>query len=281
MLSEVSIPHFLFQKRWQAHVPRYKSQGATKTETGQPDRCEFFSISQDDLLGNAAPRAVPEPISASRSLLASYLQHGRFVLTHILRALATQLGLPEDTFVALHSPTRLSGSNVRLIRNAASTAPAEMRTSLLPHTDIGSVTLLANVLGGLQVLAPGAAPEDESAWGWVRPQPGCLIVNMGDAMVEWTGGVLRSAMHRVGPAPGGQRTAERISVAMLFRPDGEASMCRLTGGRIPSEEDDRKMGLDGVASGVVTAAEWERKKAVALQEGKDCARSRGGRELGL
>ena len=250
-----------------------------KTETGQPDRCEFFNISQDELLGNSAPRAVPETISSERALLKSYLQHGQFILTHILHALATQLHLSEDIFRTLQPPERSSGTVLRLIRYPASVKPEEMRTGLLPHTDFGTVTLLANVLGGLQVLVPGEKPAGDS-WQWIRPQPGCLIVNMGDAMVEWTGGVLRSNMHRVSYAPGEQRFAERISVAMLVRPFNEASMKRLVGGRIPSEDEDRLAGLDMPEPGEVaalTAYEWEAKKSMALKEGKDCAQSRGGR----
>lgn len=59
---------------------------------------------------------------------------------------------------------------------------------LLPHTDCGSVTLLANMTDDLQVLYPGFQPKDDNGWQWVRPWPGCLIVNMGDSMVQWTGG---------------------------------------------------------------------------------------------
>lgn len=252
-----------------------------KTETGAPDRCEFYNVSQDDLLGQSTPRTNPDPIAANSDLLRSYLEHGQFALTHILRALATQLGLGPETFRDLQAPTRASGTILRLIRYAPSLAPEDMRTGLLPHTDFGSVTLLANVLGGLQVLAPDSAPEDENAWQWVRPQPGCLIVNMGDAMVEWTGGVLRSNMHRVNFAPGEQRHVYRYACAMLVRPYKEATMGRLEGGRIPTVEDDQREGME-VADNTVsslTAHEWELKKAMILKEGRDCARSRGGREL--
>ena len=134
------------------------------------------------------------------------------------------------------------------------------------------------------MLAPGCdSPDDEDAWRWVRPRPGCLIVNMGDAMVEWTGGVLRSAMHRVSYSPGEQRFAERLSVALLVRPYKEARMQRLVGGRIPTEEDDRmeeKKGnyvRDGGGPRGLMAYEWEVKKAAALRDGKDCAKSRRGR----
>ncbi|OKL64267.1 hypothetical protein UA08_00933 [Talaromyces atroroseus] len=262
----------------------YKAEGIMKTETGAPDRCEFYSLLQDDILGNSTVSPAlptPEPINSRSELLRSYFEHGHYALKYICRALSTQLHLPPETFWDLQAPTRSSGTMLRLIRYAPSLSPSDMRTGLLSHTDFGSITLLANVTGGLQVLNPQFQPEDEAGWQWVRPRPGCLIVNMGDAMVQWTGGILRSNMHRVKYAPGEQRLVPRYSAAILTRPYKEAAMQRLAGGRIPTVEDDEREGLviqdEGISS--LTAWEWELKKAMALKEGKDCARSRGGREL--
>ena len=266
-------------------IPRYKAQGFTKTETGAPDRCEFFNIGQDDLFGKKSEEEVapmPQPVQAQRSLLESYFQHGHYAIAHIVRTLASELEIPSETFVNLQSPERPSGTIMRMIRACPSATPDELRTSLVPHTDFGTVTLLANCLGGLQVLTPGHEPEDAAGWRWVRPEPGCLIVNLGDAMVQWTGGALRSNMHRINHCPGEQRFAERFSAAMLVRPYKEASMRRLVGGRIPSEEDDRREGIEtaeGDDIGGLTAFEWETKKVAALRNGQDCAKSRGGRKL--
>lgn len=255
-----------------------------KTETGARDRCEFYSLLQDDILSNnttSQPFPNPAPVNTRSELLRSYFEHGHYALKHICRALSTQLHLPPETFWDLQAPPRPSSTILRLIRYAPSLTTADMRTGLLPHTDFGSITLLANVTGGLQVLNPKFPPEDENGWQWVRPRPGCLIVNMGDAMVQWTGGVLRSNMHRINYAPGEQRLVPRYSAAILTRPFKEAAMQRLSGGRIPSIEDDELEGLtthdDGIGS--LTAWEWELKKAMMLTAGKDCARSRGGREL--
>lgn len=74
---------------------------------------------------------------------------------------------------------------------------ADRRQSLLNHTDIGAITFLCSAVGGLQILTPGSDPADEAAWRYVRPEPNCAIINLGDALVEWSGGILRSNMHRV------------------------------------------------------------------------------------
>lgn len=50
---------------------------------------------------------------------------------------------------------------LRLILYAPRLTSGDMRTSLLPHTGYGSVTFLANVTGGLQVLNPNHRPIDE------------------------------------------------------------------------------------------------------------------------
>ncbi|KAE8409305.1 oxidoreductase [Aspergillus pseudonomiae] len=256
----------------------YKGLGVMKTESGAPDRCEFWTISQDDILGTTAPeQPMPSCLSTQRGLFKAYLFYGRSVIEHIFHALATQLRLPDDAFTQFHDPAQESGTILRLMRYAPGTQDEEdqMQTGLLAHTDFGSITLLVNVLGGLQVL------NRAGDWEWVRPEPGCLIVNMGDAMVEWTGGVLRSNMHRVLCAPGEQAGLDRVSFAMLVRPCKEARMERLVGGYIPSVESDGEEGVVavGTGGGGMTAWEWELKKAMALKEGKDCARSRGGRDL--
>jgi isopenicillin N synthase-like dioxygenase len=95
-------------------------------------------------------------------------------------------------------------------------------------------------------------------------------------MVEWSAGILRSNMHRVTFAPGEQAQVPRVSLAYLVRPRGDAPMKRLSGGEslIPGLEE-------GEEDTLITAKEWESKRAVVIRDGKDNARSRGGRELKL
>jgi isopenicillin N synthase-like dioxygenase len=129
-------------------------------------------------------------------------------------------------------------------------------------------------MGGLQLLKPDADPTLGSSWKWIKPQPGCAIVNLGDAMVEWSGGVLRSNMHRVTYAPGEQGDTTRYSLAYLVRPFGDAPMKRLSGGEslIPELEE-------GEEDSSMNAREWEAHRSVAIKAGRDNARSRGGKPL--
>ena len=188
-------------------------------------------------------------------LLKSFLTHGQDIIQTINTTLATQLGLASDTFTSRQSPSKSSGTVVRLIKAYASHKEGDLRTSMIHHTDFGTITLLANVVGGLQILAPGKEVSDEGAWLYVRPQPGCLIVNMGDAMVQWTGGLLRSNCHRINFAPGEQRLVDRYSLAILVRPERDVSMRRVVGDRGDDPDGD------------LTAWEWEVKKMMALRRG--------------
>lgn len=156
------------------------------------------------------------------------------------------------------------------------------------HSDFGSLTLLFNRLGGLQILLPGgmravggegdagvegAGPEDkegekakgaeEAQWVYVRPLPGHAIVNLGDAMVKFTNGLLRSCVHRVVSPPGEQAGETRYSVVYFMRAEDEVVLRRLEdglGGRgvIPR-------GAEGVDDGEeegVTSREWVLRRAL-------------------
>lgn len=218
-------------------------------------------------MGTSALQPLPPLIHSHLPLFTSFMKHGQCIAATVNTAIAAQLGLPPDTFASLQDPAKPSGTVVRFIKAPASPGEEDLRTSMMHHTDFGTITLLANVLGGLQILAPGRSPADESAWLWVRPRPGCLVVNLGDAMVQWTGGVLRSNVHRIRYAPGAQRFHDRYSLALLVRPERVASMKRLIGGE--GEDEGSKY----------TAWEWEVKKTMSYVRGDAVMQSKGGKRL--
>lgn len=133
---------------------------------------------------------------------------------------------------------------------------------MVGHTDNGSVTVLFNVVGGMQVL------DDTNGWRYVRPEPGHAIVNLGDSMVQWTGGVLRSNMHRVVPPAGAQSEYPRFSIAYVLKPPYACRMERLKGEGIPLGE--------GAEEEVGTYEEFHAKKSKGIREGKNLVSSRGG-----
>lgn len=243
---------------------RFKPRGLSRTETNEPDRFEWFNLGQDGLLGTSPLQPLPELVHEHLPVFTSFLNHGQIIASMINSALAKQLGIPPESFTSRQSPGEASGTAIRLVKAFAFPEHEDLRTSMVHHTDFGTITLLANVLGGLQILAPGKVATDNDAWLYVRPQPGCLIVNLGDAMVQWTGGLLRSGVHRVNFAPGQQRFSDRYSLGILIRPEREASMRKFIGEGEDDEADE------------VTAWEWEVNKMMTLKGGNFEMESKGG-----
>lgn len=242
----------------------YKPIGGTKIEDGRPDRCEIYALPMDDLLALTPPNRHPAAFEQDRPLLTSCAKHMHNIASTILTHLSTHLALPPQTLASMHALTQRSPSNLRFLHMPPQHASAA-QTSLVGHTDNGSVTVLFNIVGGLQVL------DDTDTWRYVRPEPGHAIINLGDSMVQWTGGVLRSNMHRVVPAPGAQSECPRFSVAYALKPPYACRMERLKGEGIPrGEEGEEEM--------VGTYEEFHAKKSEGIREGKNLVSSRGGKK---
>jgi isopenicillin N synthase-like dioxygenase len=163
------------------------------------------------------PLSNPPCIEAHRTDIKAYMEQAHSIASVICSHLDKQLRLAPGTLISLQPMDRPSGTNLRMLHYPPQPID-DQRTSFVGHTDIGTLTILFNITGGLQLLAPGADPQDESSWVYVQPVPGCAVVNLGDAMVEWSAGILRSNMHRVTFAPGEQSTVSRYSLAYLVRP---------------------------------------------------------------
>ena len=247
----------------------FKQAGRNKVESGAPDRYEAWTLSQDDILGTATDPARPdnpEIVHARKSQITSFIHHAHRLVDIICSHLDKHLDLPEGTLAALQSLEEPSQTSLRLLRYLPHPA-GDRRTSLVGHTDIGTMTILSTDLGGLQVLPPGCDNEEQN-WAYIKPEEGCAVVNMGDAMAEWSGNILRSDMHRVVSAPGTQGDDVKMSIAYLVRPRKDALMAPLEYGNIIPRAQAFK---------APTALEWERIKSEAIISGSDVPRSKGGR----
>lgn len=173
------------------------------------------------------------------------------IVSLVLEQLNNHLGLPPQTLQNLHRQTSPSGDQVRFIK--APPQPMEDRQITLgEHTDFGSVTILFNRLGGLQVLPPGR----DAQWCYVQPLPGHAIVNLGDAMAKFTNGLLRSNIHRVVSPPGEQGDHTRYSLVYFARPEEGVLMKRLNGSeKIPELEP-------GATEEDITAKDWIIRRAL-------------------
>ncbi|MCJ1290368.1 hypothetical protein MMC34_001904 [Xylographa carneopallida] len=251
----------------------YKGYGkAIIDKAGTPDRNEFYNVSKDDILALSPPLPAPALLTHHRPLLAAYIHAAHAILAHLLTHLTHHLHLPPNTLPALHRLARPSGDQVRLLKAPPQDPSTLPQPALGEHTDFGSLTLLFNRVGGLQVLPPPppGAPHQQPEWLFVRPLPGCAVVNLGDAMAMFTAGVLRSSVHRVVGPPGEQAAVSKYSVVYFARPEDEVLLRRLGGGDvIPALRE-------GEVEEEVRSKDWVLRRALGRRVGGNVEEGWGG-----
>ena len=194
-----------------------------------PDLFEAFNVGWDvpeaEVDEYVAPvRATyfaPNPWPDSpRSFRPTWLEywHAMDALGHtLMSAFAVALGLPADHF----APTL--GRNISVMRaiNYERRDPATPRLDgqmrMGPHSDYGSLT----------ILAPTRCPACRSTRRRAGPTPcrptGGFLVNLGDLLAEWTNDRWQSTVHRVVPPPAGEQgPARRRSIAWFQQPNYDA-----------------------------------------------------------
>lgn len=231
-------------------------------ERGTPDTVEMFNVAKDDALSYPAVthRTYPSTVNARmESTLTPFVRKAVEVNTKIISVFEQKLGMAEGTLVNRHTLLDPSGSEARIIRNPPQKAALvdDPRIAIAPHTDFGSLSFLLNRLGGLQVLPPGY-----DTWHYVRPLPGHAICNIGDALTLFSGGILRSNLHRVVPAPGAQAAHVRWSVVFFTRPGHDVQLralvedSELVNGVIAQMSEEEKARFEPNA----TSKEWHMRR---------------------
>ena len=192
---------------------------------GTPDSNEFFNLSKDDLLGNdVKPLPKPPVLEQNKDKVATYMRQCHSVIITLLEIISTSLGIPANTLPDIHRIDHISGDMIRLIKAYNPTVQDEQQCALGEHTDFGSITILYNNLGGLQLKDPTT-----DTWRYVKPVPGSPIINLGDACVKLTNGLLRSNIHRVVRPPGEQAKHVRYSIVYFSRPEDDIKLAPLKG----------------------------------------------------
>lgn len=240
----------------------YKEAGTVKQTdpTQRPDTTEFFNVGKDHMHGFTECRSYPEEIVSNRDLLKSFQKNAHELGMLCLGTLARELGIAPDGFTNKNIFTQPSGDHCRLTHKYAQVSDAD-RIGLPSHTDFGSITILFNWVGGLQIQSQDPAKQGE--WLYVKPMDGHAIINLGDAMVTFTNGMLKSAKHRVVPAPGEQVNVDRYSVVYFVRPHNEVLMEPVENFRELSEKVKvaGKFVPEGGEGQVLTAGEWMKQRA--------------------
>ncbi|KAK0274733.1 hypothetical protein LTR91_005778 [Friedmanniomyces endolithicus] len=243
----------------------YKNVGATNADkAGTPDTAEFFNVSKNDMLApdSEMRRAWPSVVMENKPLFAKYCRASHATGLLIMDLLADKLGVPREEIRQRHRIEDHAGDHIRFTRGPPRKS-AEMPEIQTPsHTDFGTITILMNWLGGLQVWSTSSRhagplePDVPGEWLWVKPQRGSAIVNLGDAAVKFTNGVLCSGRHRVVPSPGEQGKWPRYSIVYFVRPTDSSRLKTLKGSGIPAAEDQEEEGVE--------AKEWIYRQAMGL-----------------
>ena len=236
----------------------FKSQGNIVIDgQGTKDRFESYGLAKDHIIGLTS---VPSPplIVQNMPTFQEFTKASHSLIIMILENLEIPLKLPARTLSDLHTIDKPAGDQLRMIKCPPQPF-GDRRTSVVPHTDFGSVTLLFNRIGGLQILSP----EHGAKWLHVRPIPGHIIVNLGDAMNKLTKGLMKSIYHRVTSPPGEQAHSTRYSLAYLARPINGTVMKGLAIGQHVSSEQAKKSESDGGAN--VTIEKWMENRSKLLK----------------
>ncbi len=156
-----------------------------------------------------APNMWPEQPSDMRTVWVAYFGACQALARELSRIFAVALGMPEDFIFdkVNRAVCVMRANNYERRSHHAEPEPGQVRMGA--HTDYGVCTiLLADPVPGLQIVGP------DGAWHDVLPEPGTLLVNLGDLLAEWTNDRWRSTLHRVVP-PTVAGPARRRSVAFF------------------------------------------------------------------
>ncbi|KAL1310664.1 hypothetical protein AAFC00_000930 [Neodothiora populina] len=250
----------------------YKGYGEGIIDSkGTTDRNEFYNVSKDDILGISERLPAPSVLEPCRSVLRSFICRSHSIVELILTLLNQKLELATGQLPSLHRLHVASGDQVRWV-HAPPQPQDDRRTALGEHTDFGSISILFNRLGGLQVL-----PPHSNDWSYVKPLGGHVVINLGDAMVKFTAGVLHSNLHRVINPPGEQASHTRMSLVYFARPEDDVLLRVLEGSDIIDARRDENDAFG--ADQNITSKEWIRRRALGRRQGGNWQKS-GGTEGG-
>ena len=134
-----------------------------------------------------------------------------------------------DNFVS-HEPA----TPLRLLHYPPMRRTEQRQLGASAHTDFGALTLLLqDGTSGLQVL-----DQATETWVPIAPDPEGYVVNIGDMLSLWTGGLYKSSVHRVL----NENPKDRYSVVFFFDGNLDCPLRPLDGSQV---DDDQVLTVEG------------------------------------
>ena len=154
------------------------------------------------------PNVWPERPIHFRSIFTEYYQALERLAKTVLEMFALALQLPRDYFADKNT----KGMDVLRVLDypALATPPLPGQFRSGPHTDYVILTLVLSDGPGLQVQTA------QGEWEDVPYQPGCIQINIGDMMAQWTNDRWVSTLHRVIAPTGSADARQRRRMSLAF-----------------------------------------------------------------
>lgn len=169
-----------------------------------------------------APNQWPDRPARFAPVLQAYVDRMLQLGVRIMEGVARALRLPPGYFAGFYDESYWVMRAIyypAMERLAGLRQPDDFGCGV--HTDYGCLTFINcdDVRGALQV------QNRQGRWVDADPIPGAFIVNVGDMLSKWTGGLYRSTPHRVRSVPG----SDRVSIPFFFEPNYDARIVPLFG----------------------------------------------------
>ncbi|KAE9373893.1 Clavaminate synthase-like protein [Stipitochalara longipes BDJ] len=236
---------------------RYRGPGMQIVDDeGHRDRTEFINVLENDLLLSSEPLALPSSINEARSTFSTFAVQCFNITLVLLSSLEVGFGMPPGTLTSMHSNLRANSNRVAVTRSVIRDARVEGGIPALgAHQDAGTLTVLFNRLGGLELMQAGE-------WRPIPARPECAVINVGKALSACTSDLLHAPLHRV-MAPPAVESKSRYSVAYFLRPDHEAQLS-IWNPRQSNCENSLGSDLTSRAWGI----DWHKGRLEAVRSGK-------------
>jgi isopenicillin N synthase-like dioxygenase len=193
-------------------------------EESPPDLFESFNSGHDARAGtDRLIQQTPWPAEAPNFVAATnrYLSEMAALSVRLDAIFGEIIGLPDLAERSTAGPDTMAC--IRYERRSDETTPQPGQKRMGAHSDYTTFTILrADPVPGLEILTSGTEPAER--WKSVIPDPGALLLNVGDLLAIWTDDAWPSTVHRVPLRGDGADPVLRRSVAYFHYPDLDISV---------------------------------------------------------
>lgn len=152
-----------------------------------------------------------------RNTVEEYMNRLSELGFHLLQLCAVALGFEENVFAEFFREPLLTLRPLLYQDKASNETAGEFAAG--KHTDYGFLTILYAPQPGLQIW------QDRAGWVDIQPLTEGFVINVGDMLEHFTGGFMKSTVHRVV----NPRGYKRFSCPFFFEPDYHAQIVPLCG----------------------------------------------------